>query len=158
VDEGRKRILLIAASIRAGGRSHMAVDINGMTPLFQVFDMATSLKFYCDVLGFQIVTTDANTAPPNHNWVWLRLNGTDLMLNTAYEYDKRPLSPDLRRLAIHRDTALYFGAPDVDAVYAHLRAQGIKVKEPKVAPYGMKQLYLRDPDGFELCFQCQASR
>src|SRR5437899_12408573 len=69
VDEGRKRILLIAASIRAGGRSHMAVDINGMTPLFQVFDMATSLKFYCDVLGFQIVTTDANTAPPNPNWV-----------------------------------------------------------------------------------------
>ena len=31
----------------------MAVDIKGMTPLLQVFDMATSLKFYCDVLGFQ---------------------------------------------------------------------------------------------------------
>ena len=71
----------------------MAVDIKGMTPLLQVFDMATSLKFYCDVLGFQIVTTDANTIAPNHNWVWLRLNGADLMLNTAYEYDKRPLSP-----------------------------------------------------------------
>ncbi|HMD18400.1 MAG TPA: VOC family protein [Terriglobales bacterium] len=101
----------------------MAVDIKGMTPLLQVFDMATSLKFYCDVLGFQIVTTDANTAAPNHNWVWLRLNGTDLMLNTAYEYDQRPPSPDPRRVAGHRDTALYFAAPDVDAVYAHLRAR-----------------------------------
>jgi len=136
----------------------MAVDIKGMTPLLQVFDMATSLKFYCDVLGFQIVTTDANTTAPNHNWVWLRLNGTDLMLNTAYEYDKRPLSPDPRRVASHRDTALYFGAPDVDAVYAHLHAKGIDLKEPKVAPYGMKQLYLRDPDGFELCFQWGANR
>ena len=80
------------------------------------------------------------------------------MLNTAYEYDQRPLSPDPRRVAAHRDTALYFAAPDVDGVYAHLRAKGIPVKEPKVAPYGMKQLYLRDPDGFELCFQWDVNR
>ncbi len=136
----------------------MGVNVKGMTPLLQVFDMPASLKFYCDVLGFQIVTTDANTVPPNHNWVWLRLNGSDLMLNTAYEHAKRPLSPDPARVASHRDTALYFGAPDVDAVCAHLRAKGIEVKEPRVAPYGMKQLYSRDPDGFELCFQWEASR
>jgi len=40
----------------------MSVDIQGMIPLLQVFDMATSLKFYCDVLGFEIVQTDSNTA------------------------------------------------------------------------------------------------
>ena len=131
----------------------MAVDVKGMTPLLQVFDMATSLKFYCDVLGFEIAATDSNTSAPNHNWVWLKLNGTDLMLNTAYEEDQRPPAPDARRVASHGDTALFFGAPDVDAVYAHLRAKGIDVKEPKVAPYGMKQLYLSDPDGYGLCFQ-----
>ena len=131
----------------------MAVDVKGMTPLLQVFDMATSLKFYCEVLGFEIAATDSNTPAPNHNWVWLKLNGTDLMLNTAYEYGQRPPAPDARRVASHGDTALFFGAPDVDAVYAHLRAKGIDVKEPKVAPYGMKQLYLSDPDGYGLCFQ-----
>ncbi|HEY1400001.1 MAG TPA: VOC family protein [Terriglobales bacterium] len=131
----------------------MTIDIQGMTPLLQVFDMATSLKFYCDVLGFEIVQTDTNTTAPNHNWVWLRLNDTDLMLNTAYEYDKRPPVANSRRVASHRDTALFFGAPDVDAVYAYLRAKGIEVKEPTVAPYGMKQLSVRDPDGFGLCFQ-----
>lgn len=135
----------------------MAIEIKGMTPLLQVFDMATSVKFYCDVLGFEIVTTDKNTTAPNHNWVWLRLDGADLMLNTAYEYDKRPPAPDPSRVANHDDVSLYFSAPDVDAVYAHLRAQGIKVKEPTVAPYGMKQLYLHDPDGFSLCFQWRAN-
>jgi glyoxylase I family protein len=68
----------------------MSIDLRGMTPLIQVFDMATSLKFYCDVLGFGIVQTDSNTVAPNHNWVRLRLDNIDLMLNTAYEYDKRP--------------------------------------------------------------------
>ena len=136
----------------------MALDIKGMTPLLQVFDMAVSLQFYCDVLGFEIASADANTVAPNHNWVWLKLNGTDLMLNTAYEYDQRPPSPDPRRAASHEDIGLFLGAPDVDAVYAHLRAKGIDVKEPKVAPYGMKQLYLRDPDGYVLCFQWRADR
>jgi catechol 2,3-dioxygenase-like lactoylglutathione lyase family enzyme len=135
----------------------MAIDIQGMTPLLQVFDMATSLKFYCDVLGFQVVQTEQNTQAPNHNWVWLRLNDVDLMLNTAYEYDQRPPAPDARRLASHDDAALYFAAPDVDAVYAHLLAQGVKVQKPAIAHYGMKQLYLHDPDGFALCFQWRAT-
>jgi catechol 2,3-dioxygenase-like lactoylglutathione lyase family enzyme len=74
-----------------------------MTPLLQVFDMARSLKFYCDVLGFEIVQTDTNTTAPNHNWVWLRLNNVDLMLNTAYEYDKRLSTPDPRSMAMHGD-------------------------------------------------------
>ena len=134
----------------------MAIDIRGMTPLLQVFDMATSLKFYCDILGFEIVQTDQNTVAPNHNWVWLRLNGIDLMLNTAYEYHQRPPAADARRVATHHDTTLYFGASDVDAVYSHLRAKGLEVKAPKIAPYGMKQLYFRDPDGFGLCFQWRA--
>jgi hypothetical protein len=31
------------------------------------------------------------------------------------------------------------------------------VKEPVVQRYGMKQLYVRDPDGYSLCFQWKAS-
>ena len=131
----------------------MSIDLRGITPLIQVFDMATSLKFYCDVLGFDIVQTDSNTVTPNHNWVWLRRGNIDLMLNTAYERDKRPQSPDPHRIASHGDTGLFIGAPDVDAVFAHLRTKGVDVEEPKIAPYGMKQLYVRDPDGFGLCFQ-----
>jgi len=35
----------------------------------------------------------------------------------------------------------------VEEAYRQLRAQGLDIKEPKIAPYGMKQLYLKDPDG-----------
>jgi glyoxylase I family protein len=129
----------------------MAVDIQGMAPLFQVFDMPTSISFYCGVLGFELVKT--SEPGPHFDWALLRLNDVELMLNTAYERDKRPRTPDSTRLAAHDDTCLYFGAPDLDAVYTHLRAKGLDVKKPKVAPYGMKQLYLHDPDGYNLCFQ-----
>ena len=128
-------------------------NVSGVAPLFQVFDMRKSVAWYCDVLGFEIVQVDDKSKSPNHDWVWLRLNGADLMLNTAYERDERPPGPDARRIAAHDDTALYFGAPDVEAVYADLLAKGLKLNKPKVAWYGMKQLYLHDPDGFSLCFQ-----
>ena len=128
-----------------------------MAPLLQVFDMPTSVHFYCDILGFEIVGTDGKPAP-HFDWVWLRLNDADLMLNTRYEADDRPPSPDPARVASHDDVGLFFGCPDVDAAYAHLRARGVAAREPKVAPYGMKQLYLTDPDGYGLCFQWRANQ
>jgi catechol 2,3-dioxygenase-like lactoylglutathione lyase family enzyme len=132
----------------------MPLDIKGLAPLLQVFDMATALHFYRDLLGFELV--GSNRPEPPFDWVWLRLAGVELMLNTAYEADQRPPEPDAARVAAHDDTCLFFGAPDVDATYRELRAKGLDVKEPKVAHYGMKQLYLKDPDGFGLCFQWRA--
>ena len=136
----------------------MAPDIRGMCPLLQVFDMASSLKFYCDILGFQIHAADQNTTAPDHDWVWLIRDDIHLMLNTAYDPAERPPAPDPRRVANHGDVCLYFGAPDVDAVYRYLQEKGVKAEEPHVAPYGMKQLNLRDPDGYAICFQWKAEK
>ena len=133
----------------------MSIDIRGMAPLLQVYDMPTSIKFYSEGLGFEIVTTDGKPAP-NCDWVLLRLNGVELMLNTAYEAHQRPPKPDPARISAHQDVGLFFGCPDVDAAYSHLWSLGVEAREPKVAPYGMRQLYMTDPDGYELCFQWRA--
>ena len=131
----------------------MTLKVEGICPLFQVFDMPASVRFYRDALGFEIVDHAPPRFPDDFDWCWLRLNGADLMLNTAYEFDSRPKAADPARVAAHDDTCLYIGCLDVDDAYRYLREKGLEVSEPKVAHYGMKQLYLRDPDGFNLCFQ-----
>jgi catechol 2,3-dioxygenase-like lactoylglutathione lyase family enzyme len=123
-----------------------------MAPLLQVFDMPTSIVFYRDVLGFEVVAT-SQPGEERFDWALLRLNGFELMLNTAYEDDSRPDNLDPARIAAHDDTAIYFGCPDVDAAYEYLSPRITNLKKPKVAHYGMKQLYLHDPDGYNLCFQ-----
>ena len=133
----------------------MTIKVRGVCVLLQVFDMPTSVRFYRDVLGFEVVQTSARDGD-QFDWGWLRLNEADIMLNTAYEQDDRPPQPDATRVAAHSDTCLYFSCPDVDGAHLHLRAHGINVDEPKVAPYGMKQLYVKDPDGYDLCFQWPA--
>jgi len=134
----------------------MPIHIRGLAPLFQVFDMPAAIHFYRDIIGFEVVST---SRPGEHfDWALLRLNGVELMLNTAYEQDARPCAPDPARVEAHEDAALYFGCEDVDAAYRHLRANGLNVEEPAVAPYGMKQIYLSDPDGYVLCFQWPAAK
>lgn len=136
----------------------MALQIHGLTPLLEVYDMPASIHFYRDLLGFAIVSTSPALGPDRFHWVWLRLGDADLMLNTAYETDgERPATPDAGRVSGHRDVGLFLGCPDVDAAYRELRTKGIDVQKPQVTRYGMKQMYTRDPDGYGLCFQWRAN-
>lgn len=129
----------------------MAIEVRGMAPLIEVFDMPISLAFYRDKLGFRVVGDSGQG--DESGWVMLELGDATIMLNTAYDDGERPESPDPARVAAHQDTCIYFGCPDVDAAYEHLKASGIQCDPPSVAPYGMKQLYLTDPDNYNLCFQ-----
>jgi glyoxylase I family protein len=139
----------------------MAFEVRGVCPYFEVYDMPTSLRFYIDQLGFTIVEHSPHLGgdPYRYHWVWLRLGIADVMLNDVYEFDEeRPPREEHMRLRQHREACLFFGCPDVDGAYAELLARGVKIdREPKVAPYGMKQMYFKDPDGFGLCFQWRAA-
>ena len=128
----------------------MALNLKGMAPLLQVFDMPTSLRFYREILGFMIVQSSGEG--DNVNWVLLSLNDIEIMLNTAYEKDTRPDSPNLERISIHSDTILYFGCPDIEGTYSILVKKGIDIRKPATTGYGWKALDLFDPDGYHLCF------
>jgi glyoxylase I family protein len=134
----------------------MTIEFSGPSALLQVFDMPTALRFYRDVLGFEVVSQ----SQPGENFGWglLRRKSAELMLNTAYDEGERPATPDRARVAAHTDTCLYFGCEDLDGAYQHFRGHGLTVKEPTIAWYGMKQLYISDPDGFGLCFQWPATQ
>lgn len=128
-----------------------SIILQGMAPLFQVFDMAPSVRFYTEVIGFEVISTSAPQGE-HFDWVLLRRNGIELMLNTAYEQDQRPPSPDPVRIAAHEDISLYFGCPDVDGLYAFLLTKNIAAQKPFITGYGWKALHLKDPDGYLLCF------
>ena len=137
----------------------MPIETRGMAPLLAVFDMPTSVHFYRDVLGFEVVSTSNPGRPgDDYGWCMLRFGGGQLMLNTAYDDGERPPAPDPGRVASHLDTILYFACEDLDGAYRHLLAHGVPAEEPKVAYYGMNQLYAKDPDGFGICFQWPASQ
>ncbi|MBV9960893.1 MAG: VOC family protein [Parafilimonas sp.] len=130
--------------------TNTTIHLQGIAPLLQVFDMPTSLNFYRDLLGFNVVQSSGQG--DDADWILLKLNDIELMLNTAYEKSNRPSTPDLNRKAAHSDTILYFGCPDTDAAYSYLINKGLDIKKPAITGYGWKALNLIDPDGYHLCF------
>jgi glyoxylase I family protein len=137
-------------------RRIMAIRPTGLVPLLQVFDMPEAIRFYRDVLGFSVASSSEEIEAAEgryFHWALLRLGGAELMLNTAYDANERPPARDAARWGGHADIGLYIGCDDLDAVHALLAANGVTVEPPKLAPYGMRQLHVTDPDGYVLCFQ-----
>jgi len=138
----------------------MPLEIQGLTPLIQVYDMPKSVRFYSSVLGFDVVSHSPVYAIEDgvelFHWCLLRREGTELMLNTAYDEGERPPLRDTLRDLSHGDTGLYFVCPDLDAAYAHVQSLGVPCAPPKTAWYGMRQLFFRDPDGYGITLQHRA--
>jgi glyoxylase I family protein len=131
--------------------TNMPLQVSGVVTLLQVFDMPTSLQFYRDLLGFELIQ---RSQPVDQcGWAWLRKGDAEIMLNTAYEDADRPPAPDPKRQKAHEDTILFFGCSDLDGACTYLRSKGIDATEPKTAPYGMRQIWFRDPDHYGICFQ-----
>ena len=129
----------------------MTLNIQGMVPLIQVFDMPSSLAFYRDKLGFEVTQTSGQG--DHSGWVMLKFNDAVLMLNTMYEDHDRPANPDPIRTNNHHDTSLYFGCPDVNTAYNYFLSKGIDVDKPYKTGFGFNAIDLTDPDGYHLCFQ-----
>jgi len=132
----------------------MTIAMQNITAHLAVFDMPTALAFYRDVLGFAVIRRSGSG--DHVGWCQLRCDAADVMLNTAFDRGERPPQRDATRQGAHEDTTLYIGCPDVDGAYAELRSKGVDTQPPEVSWYGMKQLYVKDPDGYQLCFQSPA--
>ncbi len=126
--------------------------IYGIAPLLHVFDMPTSLAFYRDKLEFKIVQQSEPEAGDDCNFVYLKMDEIELMLNTQYEKKNRPAFADPNRIKIHHDTVLYFGCADIDGLHKKFTAKGLTIKEPVITQYNFKAIHFSDPDGYGLCF------
>ena len=126
--------------------AHRTTGIRELAPLLFVQDIARSVAFY-QQLGFKL----AGTWEPDGKLAWCRLErtGSAVMLQQAEEED----GPAEGR---GRGVGLFFTCDDVDALHGEFVSADVKIAPPQVAFYGMKQIFLKDPDGYDLCFESAA--
>jgi glyoxylase I family protein len=118
--------------------------VRELVPSMFVQDIARSLVFYRDRLGFAV----ARTWESEGKLAWCRLqrDSSAVMLQQSTEED----GPAEGR---GRGIGFFFICDDVSAIYTDLSGRGLRVDPPQIAFYGMKQLFVKDPDGYELCFE-----
>ena len=110
-----------------------------------VDDMPAMIRFYRDVLGFEI-TEDENTSN-----VYLVKDGTLFLLYGRKDFEKMTSRKYeyLQGLNGHLEIALYVDTfEEVDKEYARIIAQGGRsVLEPTTEPWGQRTCYIADPEG-----------
>lgn len=110
-----------------------------------VNDMPTMVRFYRDVLDFEI------TEGENAVNVYLIKDGTLFMLYERKNFEKMTSRKYeyLKGLNGHFEIALYVDTFDeVDLTYAKTLAKGARaVLEPTTEPWGQRTCYIADPEG-----------
>ena len=110
-----------------------------------VDDMPTMVRFYRDVLGFEIKEGE------NAVNVYLIKDGTLSMLYERTNFEKMTSRKYeyLKGLKGHFEIALYVDTfEEVDAQYENAIAKGAQsVLEPVTEPWGQRTCYIADPEG-----------
>ena len=123
----------------------MAATIHELVPLLFVENILRSAVFYQERLGFALTQQWV----PSGKLAWCRLerDGAAVMLQQAVPEEDGPAK------GRGRGVAFYFNCDNATMIYTDLTSRGLTVTPPQAAFYGMNQVFVKDPDGYELCFQ-----
>ena len=119
--------------------------IDGISPFFIARDVAASLSFYRDLLGFDITFVEPKDEP---FFGIVRRDGAMIMLKSV---GATPVPNPTRDPAARWDA--YLNVPDPDALAAEYLSRGVQFSEAlKDTHDGLRGFEVKDADGYVLFF------
>jgi catechol 2,3-dioxygenase-like lactoylglutathione lyase family enzyme len=138
-------------------------------PYLRVRDVARSLTFYVERLGFEIADRADEEGGPY--WVRLRRDGVSIMVSNRpsrfldfaeheqghfHEHEDGELEHFHGIDAVHDGSlnfVMFIYVEDVDALHAELLGRGLDALDaPQDKFYGVREFLVRDPDGYYYAF------
>lgn len=120
-------------------------NVREAAPFFGVMDMAASLRFYVDGLGFAMTNSWRPDGPDRVRWCSLRLGGASLMLQ-EYLPESRPQD------RLGKGVSVCLMCEDALAIYRDAVAKGLSPRRPFVGN-NMWVVSFTDPDGYVVDFE-----
>jgi len=128
-----------------------------LTPNMAVEDVAQSVRFYTEVLGFELkMCVDENrqpadTLPENMACVWANvMHGNVGVMFQQKESFGEDIGVEVDSTGA--SVSFYIEVEDAEALYETLKEKVSIQKELGTTWYGAKEFYIKDPDGYILGF------
>jgi catechol 2,3-dioxygenase-like lactoylglutathione lyase family enzyme len=127
-------------------RVKITMAIKQAIPLLRVADVARSMAWYRDILGF---VGDPFPVHPPYEFAILRQGQVELMLRCG----SPPSRPEPRQY--DWDVYLRREGSRFREVFAAFSARGIVTRRLERMPYGLAEFEITDPDGYVICLSQQ---
>lgn len=112
-----------------------------VTPMIHVPDVRATVNWY-ESIGFKVVNVYGNGTPDGLSFAILAFGNSQVMFNQGGE-------PSTKR---RREVDLYANTDSVDEVYSQLKDRVDVIEEPHNTFYGMREVIIRDLNGFWITF------
>jgi uncharacterized glyoxalase superfamily protein PhnB len=119
-----------------------------LTPNLVVADVARSVEFYRDILGFTLAMSVPEQAP--YVFAGVQQGAVEIFFNDPKAAAEE--MPDLVNRPIGGTLTLYIEVSDVQALFERIAPLTTVVSPPKTQFYGMREFAIADPDGYVLTF------
>ncbi|MCA8974728.1 MAG: VOC family protein [Planctomycetes bacterium] len=120
------------------------------SPVLGVAKVRRTAEYYRDVLGFDLDPVDGvfQPSPAEPDGVYAIVKRFGVWIHFQI---RRGVEPRRQRPAFERDVYLY--VDDLDELHADLQRRGATIlSAPQMAPHGIRELVVEDPDGHRLAF------
>jgi uncharacterized glyoxalase superfamily protein PhnB len=121
-----------------------ALEMSGVSPTLKTRDLAATIAFYTNTLGFNIAN-QMNDDDGNPSWCCLQSGGATVMFYSMDDLDA-PSGPPMMT------GVLYFNPKDVRAAWTQLKDKAAVEWELQEMHYGMLEFAIRDCNGYILSF------
>lgn len=124
-----------------------APNVKQAVPFFRVANIAESVRFYVDGLGFAMTKKWIDDG--KLRWCWLEIGSAALMLQEFWHEGPNAWLPE-EKLGV--GVSVCFICEDALAIYREVRSRGIQASRPFVGN-GMWVTSLSDPDSYRIEFE-----
>lgn len=124
-----------------------------------VRDLQVSIAFYQNILGFSIrmaVDEEKNILvtglSPETKLIYAQLEKDGVEIMVQQQSSMVEDLPVLSGCDIGASVSFYMIVEDIDELFQLVRGKADCIREPETTWYGMREFYIRDPDGYILGF------
>ncbi|MFX0116475.1 MAG: VOC family protein [Candidatus Hodarchaeota archaeon] len=118
-----------------------------LEPMIYATNLESSIKFYRDILGFEIEEFYPSKEQPT--WIAIRIGKNRLGIGKTFPDINHKLHP---RGVDGSGVQFYIKVPNVDEIYEKYRNKVIIIDEIENKPWGDREFTFKDPDGYLISF------
>jgi uncharacterized glyoxalase superfamily protein PhnB len=135
------------------------MKVNKLTPNFEVKDIRETVHFYQSVLGFSLVMAVPETQDrieqsiddmTEYVYALVSKDTVEMMFQRSDSF-KRDVEM-AKGMPVGASVSFYMEMTGLDPFYNDLKDKVAEITAPALAWYGMKEFYVKDPNGYILGF------